>query len=230
MDRKILFLALFVAAISAPVFATVCGCEPQPGDIYNQCETICNDKNVNDNYYGTHYENSPYVGQGSLAVQDCIKAYGKLVLSNAQTSGIPNALKQIFQLIMQESSCGAEAVGNNGLPKGQSATWGCGLMQIESVHAGEYKNIIWPVSRDYDSSANSCFYPPNNIMMGVSIYSHYTAAMGGDPVQGMCAYNRGIAGARSYGASACAAMVQATYLRHQVPETDVILNQINQGS
>ena len=229
MDRKSLSL-IFILAIIASTYATVCGCEYPSGDKYAQCEIVCEDKTVNDYYYGTHYENSPYVGQGSLAVQDCIKAYGKLVLSNAQTSGIPNALKQIFQLVMQESSCNAEAVGNNGLPKGQSASWGCGLMQIESVHAGEYNSINWPSSRDYDTSSSSCFYPPNNVMMGVAIYSRYTAAMGGDPVQGMCAYNRGITGARNFGASACAAMVQATYLRHQVPETDEVLRQIQQGS
>ena len=53
--------------------------------------------------------------------------------------------------------------------------------------------------------------------------------MGGDPVLGMCAYNKGVTGARNYGLANCISFVASTYGSHDIPPTETILGMMRSG-
>ena len=124
---------------------------------------------------------------------------------------------------MQESLCNLEARGDNGLPLGQSRSWGCGLMQIESIHEGSFGSIYWPASRLYDTSVDSCYNPRNNVAMGVNIYARYLAAQRGDKDMALCSYNKGVGGANAAGRAACMVYPVSAYRKWPVPTSEQIL-------
>jgi len=139
--------------------------------------------------------------------------------------GNPKLIEQVFQLIMQESSCNAQAVGNNGLPKGQSASWGCGLMQIESIHAGNSAGSIGLQAAIYSTSASSCFYPANNIMMA-SQFSPITRQRWAGTLSRECARTTAGSPGRATWARAHARRWSSQHIlakRAGVPETPEIL-------